>query len=170
MQVSANITNVNLRAFLALIQHTEGTDKFPNAYKVMFTGKVFNDLSKHPNVLNVSGRYRSTAAGAYQFLKGTYDSLKMPNMLPYSQDLGAVQLLKNVGAYDFVIAGNFPAAINRANKIWASLPNSPYGQPTKKLSEVLTFLKNNNAKIGIGLSSIMLFFFAIYIIIFKVQK
>ena len=170
MQISANITNTNLRAFLALIQHTEGTDKYLNPYKVMFTGKIFNDLSKHPNTLNVSGRYRSTAAGAYQFLKGTYDSLNMPNMLPLSQDLAAIQLLKNVGAYNFVIAGNFPAAINKANKIWASLPNSPYGQPTFKMPVVLDFLKKNNVTISIGLTSVLLFLASAYMVVFKIIK
>ena len=170
MQISANITNTNLRAFLALIQHTEGTSNYPNAYKVMFTGKTFNDLSKHPNVLNVSGRYRSTAAGAYQFLKRTYDSLNMPNMLPLSQDLAAIQLLKNVGAYDLIIAGNFPAAINKANKIWASLPNSPYGQPTFKMPAVLDFLKKNKASLSIGLTSVLLFLASAYLVVFKIIK
>lgn len=168
--VSVSITNTNMRAFLSLIQHTEGTDKYINPYKVMFTGKIFNDLSKHPNTLNVSGRYRSTAAGAYQFLKRTYDSLKMSDMQPLTQDLAAIQLIKNAGAYNDVINGNFQTAVKKCASTWASLPTSPYGQPTKKMSYVLDYLKTHNAKISIGLSSVILFFFALYLIVFKVVK
>ncbi len=80
----------------------------------------------------------STAAGAYQFLSRTWDecraALNLPDFSPDSQDKAAVFLIRRRKALDDVIAGRFEEAVRKCNLEWASLPGSPYGQPTKTMA------------------------------------
>lgn len=131
----------NIRKFLMLITFTEGTDRQKTPYNELFGFTNFVGYDKHPNIKIKASNYSSTAAGRYQILKGTAKMLKMPDFTPESQDLAAIQLIKQAKAYDDVIAGNWEAAIKKTNKVWASLPGSPYGQPTHKMSDALKFLK-----------------------------
>lgn len=132
----------NVRKFLMLITFTEGTDRQRTPYNELFGFKNFEGYTKHPNILIKSSNYSSTAAGRYQILKKTADFLKMKDFTPESQDLAAIQLIKNAKAYDSVLAGDWERAIDKTNKIWASLPGSPYGQPTHKMSDAIKFLKS----------------------------
>jgi lysozyme len=134
--------NDNIRKFLMLITLTEGTDRQKTPYNELFGFSNFEGYDKHPEILIKSSNYRSTAAGRYQILKGTAKMLKMKDFTPESQDLAAVQLIKNAKAYKDVVAGNWEKAIEKTNKVWASLPGSPYGQPTHKMSDALKFLKS----------------------------
>ena len=131
----------NVRKFLMLITFTEGTDRQNTPYNELFGYTNFTGYNTHPNILIKSSNYSSTAAGRYQILKGTAKMLKMKNFTPESQDLAAIQLIKNAKALDDVLVGNWEAAIGKTNKVWASLPGSPYGQPTRKMSDALKFLK-----------------------------
>lgn len=138
-------TNANLRAFLLMIRVGEGTSG-ENGYRTLFGGSLFSDYSKHPNKVITKGGYSSTAAGAYQFLYKTWEGVRsklgLPDFSPESQDLGAIELLRQRKVYDFVIQGKIEEAINQgANKEWASLPNSPYGQPTKTMAQVINYYK-----------------------------
>lgn len=141
------IKNANVRAFLMTIRYAEGTAG-PNGYRTMYTGKLFDSFDKHPDINNcamLGGRNLcSTAAGGYQFLFPTFNSvaqkLNLPDFSPASQDLAAVELLRRVNAYDDVVAGRFDSAVFKSSKEWASLPNqngvSVYGQPVKSLWEL----------------------------------
>lgn len=131
----------NIRKFLMLLTFTEGTDRQGTPYNELFGFTNFEGFDKHPGILIKTPNYRSTAAGRYQILKGTAKMLKMKDFTPESQDLAAIQLIKNAKAYNDVVAGNFEAAILKCNKVWASLPGSPYGQPTHKMADALKFLK-----------------------------
>jgi len=102
----------------------------------------FEGYDKHPEILIKASNYSSTAAGRYQILKATAKMLKMKDFTPESQDLAAIQLVKNAKAYDLVVAGDWEKAILKTNKIWASLPGSPYGQPTHKMSDAINFLNS----------------------------
>lgn len=137
--------SANLRAFLALIRHCEGTAG-PDGYRTMFGGELFDSFTDHPRrliqrQLRGAGRITSSAAGAYQFLSGTWDecraALKLPDFSPESQDRAATFLVKRRGALDEVEAGKLAEAIALCAKEWASLPGSPYGQPTKSLDECM---------------------------------
>lgn len=131
----------NVRKFLMLITYTEGTDKFNNCYNVLFGYKTFEGFDKHPNIKVPYGKTFSTAAGRYQLLYKTYLGLKMKDFTPQSQDQAAIDLIKGRIAYADVLAGDWEAAINKCNKEWASLPNSPYGQPTHTMQDALNYLK-----------------------------
>ena len=74
-----------------------------NGYDELYNGKKFTDFSKHPNQPQsiLSGPHKgefSSAAGRYQFLKGTWDTaakaLNLKDFSPASQDAAAWWLAK----------------------------------------------------------------------------
>lgn len=133
----------HVQAFLALIRYTEGAD-----YRTLFGGEQFESFADHPRqaiTKPLGGKpITSTAAGAYQFLARTWDdivaNLGLEDFSPASQDVGALFLVDRRKALDDVLIGNWQSAIAKCNREWASLPGSPYGQPTKSLAKCLAFL------------------------------
>lgn len=132
----------NVCAFLDTIANSEGTPHDPvtrdDGYDVLVTGingpARFDSYKSHPNVLvhvNRSG-LDSTAAGRYQLLYRYWLAyqklLKLPDFSPVSQDLIAIQQIRERGALPYVIAGNFTHAVMLCSNIWASLPGNGYGQ------------------------------------------
>lgn len=142
----AALQDTNVRAFLRMLRHGEGTAG-DDGYRVMFGGGhlvgldgqpgTADDFADHPRraiTRKLGGTpITSTAAGAYQFLSKTWDGLVkqygFADFSPMNQDLGAVALIKGRKALDDVIAGRFEDAVRKCNREWASLPGSPYGQP-----------------------------------------
>jgi muramidase (phage lysozyme) len=140
------LQNPNVRAFLRMLRHGEGTSS-DDGYRVMFGGGhlvgldgqpgTADDFADHPRraiTRKLGGKpITSTAAGAYQFLSRTWDGLVaqygFADFSPTNQDLGATALIKGRRALDDVIAGRFEQAVVKCNREWASLPGSPYGQP-----------------------------------------
>jgi muramidase (phage lysozyme) len=128
-----------VQAFLMMIQKTEGTALYNNPYTVLFGGGSFSGYAKHPKILVPHPKWPSTAAGAYQILYATSKELNMTDFTPVSQDRAAVKLIKKQGAYNDVLNGNITSAINKVKKRWASFPGAGYGQPERKLSELIAF-------------------------------
>lgn len=128
----------NVKAMLATIRAGEGTAD-ANGYRRIFGGQLFTGYKDHPRVTVKKGGYTSTAAGAYQILAGVWDEtakiLGLADFTPANQDLAALGRIAARGALDDVLAGRFDAAIAKLNREWASLPGSPYGQPTKTLGQ-----------------------------------
>lgn len=128
-----------------LITWTEGTDRQKTPYNELFGFTNFVGYDKHPNIKIKASNYCSTAAGRYQVLYTTWLMFlkKFPNaeFTPEWQDLIAIWLIKRANAYQLILDGKFEEAIEKTNKVWASLPGSPYGQPTHKMSDALKFLK-----------------------------
>lgn len=140
----------NVQAFLTLIRTGEGT-LGTAGYRKLFGGGLFNDFADHPRVAVTRGGITSTAAGAYQQLSKTWDEMaakyNLPDFSPHSQDIAALGLIKRRGALADVIAGRFRSAIDKTNKEWASLPGSPYGQPTLTYDKAAQVLAANGADI-----------------------
>ena len=139
---------VNLSAFLFMIRSTEHV--YPRdvlndaAYSIFYGGSKFSNFADHPvltgekkgiplpdhfcTAAGLKPGCVSTAAGAYQIIKGTWTRLKnklnLPDFSPLSQDQAAVALLDEVGALDLIYAGDIEGAIKKASRIWASLPGS----------------------------------------------
>ena len=132
---------VNVRAFLAAIRLGEGTSS-PLGYHTIVGGQTFTDDSKHPNVRVWIERYKvwSTAAGAYQFIRPTWDGLVrqygFPDFSPDCQDEGAVALIAERGALADIEAGSLAAAIHKCRNVWASLPGAEAGQRTESYAAV----------------------------------
>lgn len=139
-ELNAALSDQNVKAFLWMIRAGEGTAT-DSGYRTMFGGGLFDSFADHPRrVIKASG-YTSTAAGAFQFLSRTWDGLvkqySLTDFSPHNQDMGAVALIRGRGALADVFAGRIEAAITRCNREWASLPGSPYGQPTRTLAKAL---------------------------------
>jgi muramidase (phage lysozyme) len=142
---AADVQHRNVQAFLRVIRRGEGTSD-ENGYRRIFGGQLFQSFAKHPNILVVTAKYRSTAAGAYQFLKSTWDeTARVMNLLDFSQasqDIGAVGRIAGRGALDDIKAGRFDAALRKCAYEWASLPYSPYGQPVISMALAQATYKN----------------------------
>lgn len=130
---AAALQNANVQAFLRVIRRGEGTAD-EGGYRRIFGGELFEDFADHPRKVVTRNRLSSSAAGAYQFLASTWDEtrlvMSLPDFSPRSQDLGAVGRIAARGALADVVAGRFAEAIRKCAREWASLPGSPYGQPT----------------------------------------
>ncbi|WP_461312139.1 glycoside hydrolase family 24 protein [Acinetobacter sp. GN11] len=128
------LNNPNARRMLDLIASAEGVS---HGYNTLFGNQKVDDLSAHPNIRKAfkqtdgTTNY-TTAAGRYQFLKGTWDGLQnqlgLRDFSPQSQDIGALALLAQNGALPYVLKGDFGTAIKKSGSTWASLPSSPYAQ------------------------------------------
>jgi muramidase (phage lysozyme) len=140
----------NMRAFLDVIAYAEGTN---DKYNISFTHKKFYSFDRHPAALYCSGRLCSDAAGRYQFLSTTWQtvarSLGLYDFSPHNQDKAAVELIKRRGAYNAVEIIDGPIsleiALRKCSLEWASLPGSPYGQPIKTVSELWNVFKRSLA-------------------------
>lgn len=136
------LDNANVKAFLAVIRAGEGTAD-EDGYRRHFGGRLFDSFADHPRVAITAGlgknQYTSTAAGAYQFLERTWDSLVkrygFADFAPRTQDIAAIALIDGRKALDDVLAGRFQQAVRKCNREWASLPESPYGQPTRTMAQ-----------------------------------
>ena len=141
-KLRAALADTNVRAFLHVIRAGEGTAD-EDGYRRQFGGELFTDFSRHPNraITKTLGdkQLTSTAAGAYQFLGRTWSecqaALSLPDFSPASQDLAAVFLIARRKGLEHAIAGRLEQAIAACANEWASLPGSPYGQPTKTLAQ-----------------------------------
>lgn len=167
-KVKAASINKNVQAFLAMIRVCEGTGG-PDGYRTVFGyEKVLQDLSDHPAITGewkgkrlsdqmcrnagLGPGCKSTAAGAYQFIQPTWITMKimldLPDFSPESQDLAAIGMLRQVGALDLIVKGDFTAAVNKASGTWASLPGNMAKQPQKSLAQVTAFYKNAGGTIA----------------------
>lgn len=131
----------NVKAFAFMLWNAEGTYNAANPalmYRTIYGGQTFADMSRHPNRAVSKWGKTSTAAGAYQFLYGTWIALqaklRLPDFTPLSQDLAFVQKLKDRGIYDMIIAGKLETALSRASKEWSSLPGGVHAR--KSIAEV----------------------------------
>ena len=101
---------------------------------------TFSNYARHPDILNT--HVGSTAAGRYQILFRYWQiyqqRLNLPDFGPVSQDLYALEQLRERHALPLIDAGDFAGAIAAVNNIWASLPGSPYGQHTNALDDLQT--------------------------------
>lgn len=136
-------SNPNVQRALASIRAAEGTAQYTDPYSVGFGGRQIDNLNQHPGILssfsdNSGSRKKTSAAGAYQFLNKSWGdmsrNLDLQDFGPENQDIAAIGLLDRSGALDHVLAGDVNGFVDQANGTWASLPGSPYNQPTRSRS------------------------------------
>jgi muramidase (phage lysozyme) len=149
-------TSTNLKAFLEMLAFSEGTSTSPatrcNGYDVIVTGadgrrEVFSDFGDHPFAagrpskrINSKG-LTSNASGRYQFMLRDWahyrSTLSLPDFGPDSQDLWAIQLIRERRALSLVEAGRFAEAVAAVCNLWASLPGAGYkDQPMRKIEQL----------------------------------
>lgn len=137
----------NMAAILDTIAWAEGTMDHPltqdDGYDIIVNpGGVFTDYSKHPQKrVEFQPGHFSTAAGRYQLLGKYYEhyrgALDLPDFGPSSQDRIAVQQIRECKAVKLIEDGQIREAITKLSRIWASLPGSPYKQPTRSMAKCL---------------------------------
>ncbi|MFK3973786.1 glycoside hydrolase family 104 protein [Pseudomonas sp. NPDC087358] len=141
----------NVLAFLDMLAFSEGTATSrytrDEGYDVIVGGidspNVFTGYGDHPGVLvtvNSKG-LKSTAAGRYQLLQRWWmpyrKSLALKDFSPVSQDMVAIQQIRERGALPDIMVGHIATAIDKVSNIWASLPGAGYGQREHKLEDLL---------------------------------
>lgn len=131
--------NANVIPYLDMLAMSEiGADMLAHSddgYNVL-VGSVpgailtFDSYAKHPDVFNKA--LHSSAAGRYQilYLYWPYYQklLHLPDFGKLSQDLYAIEQLKECRALPFLENGNLAGAVACTAHIWASLPGNKYGQ------------------------------------------
>ena len=146
--------NQNAKKYLDAIAKAEGTAGYMNAgYNTAFGGAQFADMSDHPRILRpfqqTDGSWNKTsAAGRYQFTQQSWDeaaaALGLTDFSPRSQDMAALWLIQRAGQLKNVLSGNYMAATNGLGGVWASLPSSPYAQPTRSYDEMAGYYGYQN--------------------------
>ena len=154
-----------LSAFLYMIRTAEHGERSDDGarYSTFYGGARFSNLSDHP--VNTGERKGvplpdrfcraaglrpgcvSTAAGAYQIIRPTWDSVRragawgprLPDFGVDSQDEAARRILARSGALARLDAGDVEGAIRAAATQWASLPGSSSGQPQKSMAQALAY-------------------------------
>ena len=156
----------NAAAWRLVIMHAEGTVKNKNPYGVMFGGGTFDNTKGHPDTVVHGGKYSSAAAGAYQFMPFTWDTVMRqlglpPNspMTKETQDKAATHLAMQRGV-DIRTAPFTRENVAKLAPEWASLPTlsgqSYYGQPVKAFQNLkaifgkykpATYVQKTNTKL-----------------------
>jgi muramidase (phage lysozyme) len=99
---------------------------------------TFPSYAAPPDVFNAA--LDSTAAGRYQVLNRYaviyIAQLGLPDFGPVSQDLIALQQIRERSALPMIDAGNFAGAVAACSNIWASLPGNNYGQHVNALASL----------------------------------
>ncbi|EKE6829257.1 glycoside hydrolase family 104 protein [Escherichia coli] len=142
-----DLQNPMVRGFFDLLAKSEGTaGKGDNGYNVAFGGDATVGYDAHPGqyytFTQTDGKQnRTSAAGRYQIIKPTYDSLAkrlgVTDFSPETQDRMALELIRENGALEDVKRGDYAAAINKLGGVWASLPSSTAPQPHRSMAELL---------------------------------
>lgn len=149
-QAEIALQNPNVIRFLNMIAAAEGTDKY--GYSTAFGGGRLASLEDHPRYLKSFGKGQKTsAAGRYQFLQGTWDEKRkqfgLQDFGAHSQNIAAVGLLADNGSLSALMKGDFATALQRSGRTWASLPTSPYAQSKRSMSFI-------NSKLGTSLAEL----------------
>lgn len=151
-QNEAYLSEPNVKAFLDTIADCEGGD-----YDFMYgavKGKKndkwrFKDYSTHPGA-GAGGK--TTAAGRYQITKANWTEngikkMGLTDFSPHTQDLIAVEGLRQAKAIEAVLEGDLNNAISKAAKTWNSMPlgkgagNRVAGQHYVKYEEIVSIFK-----------------------------
>ena len=143
--------NNQRKAFLDMLAWSEGTDngrqKTRNhGYDVIVGGELFTDYSDHPRKLvTLNPKLKSTGAGRYQLLSRWWDAyrkqLGLKDFSPKSQDAVALQQIKGVALYLWLIVVISVRQSTVATNIWASLPGAGYGQFEHKADSLIAKFK-----------------------------
>lgn len=147
------MVSINRKAFLNMIAHSEiGAALLAasnNGYDVIVGSTathpvLFTDYSDHPRKLMamaiMGNVVKSTAAGRYQILARYYDAYKkqlnLPDFSPSSQDMIALQLIRECKAIDDIDNGFFRIALQKCCSRWASLPGAGYSQHENSIADL----------------------------------
>ncbi|PVX80036.1 glycoside hydrolase family 24 protein [Paraburkholderia unamae] len=114
--------------------------------------RLFGNYVAHPNILN--RELNSTAAGRYQLLARYFQpyatQLHLPDFSPVSQDLIAIQQIRERKAIPLILDGQITLAIYACSPIWASLPGNSYGQHQNAISMLVAAYREAGGKVALA--------------------
>ncbi|MEX3688878.1 glycoside hydrolase family 104 protein [Paraburkholderia sp. BR14263] len=114
--------------------------------------RLFGNYSTHPDILNPA--LNSTAAGRYQELYHNYVAYKallnLPDFSPVSQDLIAIQQLRERRAIPLIQQGQITTAIYTCSNLWASLPGNSYGQRQNTIAMLIAAYKAGGGSVAVA--------------------
>lgn len=158
--------DANLRAFMLAIRTFE-TDTTESAYYRLNGGGSCATLADHPANIGWGGRRLpdnvcraagygagcvSTAAGAYQIIKPTWNrvaaKLGLTDFSQASQDAVCVELIAEHGALDDVRAGRFTLALQKCASEWASMPGNAAQQRQHSAGDWLLAYQSNGGAVA----------------------
>lgn len=154
---SAPIFNLsaNQKAFVDMTAMSEGTyGRGDDGYNILVGGSTFNNgYIDHPRiVVHVGGSLYSTAAGRYQILARTWDSVKgaigATDFSPPFQDAACLELARRRGAMDAINAGDIVTAVTLCNREWASFTGSPYNQNPHDMDTMVAWFEQAGGMIA----------------------
>lgn len=125
----------NWHALQTVIRQVEGT-RGEKGYNTRYGGHQFEGFDAHPNIAETtSWGTKSEAAGAFQFMKPTWDhtskSLGLTDFSPKSQQEAGRYLTQGRGVNpdaDLSDFNTFASSISKLSPEWAGLPNSTNGR------------------------------------------
>ena len=125
----------NWYALQTVIRQVEGT-RGEKGYNTRFGGHQFEGFDAHPNIAEATPwGTKSEAAGAFQFMKPTWDhtakTLGLTDFTPKSQQEAGRYLTQNRGVNpdaDLSDFNTFASNISKLSPEWAGLPNSTSGR------------------------------------------
>lgn len=129
-------------------------NKSDDGYNVLVGGTLFDSYDTHPNKLVwlPSLGISSTAAGRYQILHRNFDYytkiLGLNDFGHFSQDMIALQMIRERNALTLINDGKITEAINKVRNIWASLPGAGYNQHENKLEMLLKAFTDSNGTLA----------------------
>lgn len=150
-QNEALLRNPLIASMLDTIAQAEGTHGNYNQIVGERSGSgTITDFSAHPGAMRsmtINGKRRNTsAAGRYQFTGATYRGMSnatgMSDFSPHSQDINAIELLRQTGAVEKLLAGDLRGAITAAGSMWEGLPGALVqrsGGNSRTMGEALGF-------------------------------
>jgi muramidase (phage lysozyme) len=125
----------NVQAFLRVIRQGE-SNQTEDAYRILNGGEYFEGWD-HPQRIGKGGS--STAAGAYQIIKGTWAGLVkqygFESFHPLNQDLAAVALLAGRKALEDVKAGRVNEAVRKLPQEWECFVSPVFQRNAQKIFE-----------------------------------
>ena len=131
-----------------MLAWSEGTDngrqKTRNhGYDVIVGGELFTGLLRSPSQTCHAKPNSNQAPDATSFFPvGGCRSRAWPERFsPKSQDVVALQQIKERGALPMIDRGDIRQAIDRCSNIWASLPGAGYGQFEYKADSLIAKFK-----------------------------
>jgi len=118
-------TMPEMKAFLDVFSHTEGTEKY--GYLTANGSRKLQNLLGFPAQPNHPDRHQGGPQGRYQLEGGTYDGsgrdrFARSDFSEVTQDLTAIAALVAAGATDKLMEGDLLGALSRASKVFASVP------------------------------------------------
>lgn len=165
--------DLNVKAFLAMIRKCEhGGKDNSDIYRTRYGGVILTgwDFSDHPYYTGIwkgetlsptmcknaglGAGCKSTAFGAYQYIKSTWRAkalkLGLPDMSPKSQDLAAIDDLRAFGLLELIQAGKIVEALKseKLGQQWASLPTAKTKQNPKSQATAIAYYQASGGNVA----------------------